>query len=487
MYKKLNIYIVLLLLFSMLGIFIVPTKSTMLLYGVSGGLALILCCLPVFIKRLDKYSPYIIPICALMYTCFMIYFDGFSIIMLLLMVLTIFISTLYHSPKASLVVSILSSLFLLVSFFFAKSAIFLYPYTFVKPFHIVTFVILIILFGLISYMQCVDSTRNIKDINKKMAIIDTSNLKSEQTLKSIYSTSINVKNYISNLDEKSSDLKHIADNISGSMDTISSNVDNQSSSVNNSLETLKTLVNEFGNVTSKFDVVRQSAENTQNISTNSNKKMQQMNTQMKEISQTVSELSSIMHEVENHNKKIVEIVEVIKNIANETNLLSLNASIEAARAGEHGKGFSVVANQVKSLSEQSQINAQEIEKSIVQIEKSIEKAMLTAEHSVTKTNEGVIFTNEAIESYYEIINNVNKIQIESEDVSKNSASLGNDISALYTTFSEVSEGYQTTNASIEEINALTKVQLTNINETKEKLGAIISSVSELTSSNQDCV
>ncbi|MGH4124613.1 MAG: methyl-accepting chemotaxis protein [Clostridium sp.] len=480
MYNKLNRKIILILLVSVLGFLITPSRTTAITFVSAGIITLILCSSAIFIKKLDKYSPYIIPIGILGYTCFMIYIDGFSILMLLLIVLTIFISTLYHNANASLIVSVISSLYLILIYYFAKDKIFYEYYAFVKPFHIITFVILITLFGAVSYMQCRSGAKIIKEVNDKMLDLDKANSKNEMTLASVFLASKDIKTFINSLNEKSSDLIGISDNISSSMDVISLNVESQSISVDTSLDTLQNLVAEFNNVTNKFEIVKSSAKNTQSISNNSNIKMQQMNVQMKEIRQTVVDLSQIMHEVDNHNNKIVKIVEVIKNIANQTNLLSLNASIEAARAGEQGKGFSVVANEVKNLSEQSEQSAKEIEQSINLIQLSIKNAMLTVEDSVNKTNEGVTFTNEAIDSYYDILKNVSKIESESEVVSKNNELLLKEINDLFSTFSQISQASQNSTASIEEVNALTKVQLANVTESKVNLNEIFSSVSKLT-------
>lgn len=481
MYKKLNRNIIILLSIGIIGFLASPTKAVALKFVTAGIITLILCSSALYIKKFDKYSPFIVPLCILGYNFFMMYMDGFSFLTLLLIILTIFISTLYHNANASLIVSILSSLYIVLTYTVGKSIYFSGSYVFMKSYHLITIVILIIIYGIISFMQCKIGERNLKEIKDKMQDVDKANSKNEMTLSSVASTSNDIKTFVNSLEEKSSDLTHIANNISSSMDVISSNVQNQCTDVDNSLDTLRKLISEFNNITEKFKVVKVSADDTQNISNISNSKMQQMNVQMKEIGHTVMNLSEIMNEVDKHNNKIVEIVEVIKNIADQTNLLSLNASIEAARAGEQGKGFAVVANEVKKLSEQSQQNAKEIEQSIGAIQSSVQNAMATVKDSVNKTNEGVIFTDEAIKSYYNILNNVKNIQIESEDVSKNNESLLKEVSALFNTFSEIARSAQTSTASIEEINSLTKTQLINVNGSKEVLGEIINSVSKLNS------
>ncbi|WP_281974354.1 globin-coupled sensor protein [Halobacillus litoralis] len=82
--------------------------------------------------------------------------------------------------------------------------------------------------------------------------------------------------------------------------------------------------------------------------------------QMNEIQKNIKEISDDMEKLKHVAEEISKIVTIVSSIAEQTNLLSLNASIEAARAGEHGAGFTVVANEVRKLSEQTQNSVAEV-------------------------------------------------------------------------------------------------------------------------------
>ncbi len=116
--------------------------------------------------------------------------------------------------------------------------------------------------------------------------------------------------------------------------------------------------------------------------------------------QRLQELKVAISEINNCSEQIRTIIGTIEDIANQTNLLSLNASIEAARAGEAGKGFAVVADQVKSLAEQSKEAAGETAKLIETTVEAVEKGISIADETVASMEEvfkGVTASTERME------------------------------------------------------------------------------------------
>jgi len=124
---------------------------------------------------------------------------------------------------------------------------------------------------------------------------------------------------------------------------------------------------------------------------------------MEEIQASVSQAAARVGELERRSREIGEIVDIIKEIAENTNLLALNAAIEAARAGEHGRGFAVVAQEVRKLAEHSARSAEQITNLIGSMQQSIASATEATETGLAQVQNGTALAASAGEALQQII------------------------------------------------------------------------------------
>ena len=126
----------------------------------------------------------------------------------------------------------------------------------------------------------------------------------------------------------------------------------------------------------------QEAGQTREIANQSNQRSARTSASMRELSERLAGSAQTLHKLRQQTEQITRVVDVIKGIAEQTNLLALNAAIEAARAGEQGRGFAVVADEVRSLSQRTQNSTAEIAQTVGDLHKVVGQSVAEMEQAM---------------------------------------------------------------------------------------------------------
>jgi methyl-accepting chemotaxis protein len=143
---------------------------------------------------------------------------------------------------------------------------------------------------------------------------------------------------------------------------------------------------------------------TSDLSENGERIVQEASGEIARIAESVNALSQVIATLGVHSTEINTIVQVIKKVADQTNLLALNAAIEAARAGEQGRGFAVVADEVRKLAENTGDATMRISAMIDSIQHKIDDAMVSMNESQAQVQSGVVLAARARDSLGNIRN-----------------------------------------------------------------------------------
>lgn len=182
---------------------------------------------------------------------------------------------------------------------------------------------------------------------------------------------------------------------------ISGNQTEQAAIAATSIENLNLAVKEIAQKT--VDVVT-SANDASSMADEGQRVVNKAVSGIQQVAVTVSESAKLMAALGQRSDQIGQIVNVIKDIAEQTNLLALNAAIEAARAGEQGRGFAVVADEVRKLAERTATATSEISGMINAIQEETGNAVTTMEKGSSQVSDGVAMANQAGQS----LQNINK-------------------------------------------------------------------------------
>lgn len=218
-------------------------------------------------------------------------------------------------------------------------------------------------------------------------------------------------------------LKNLVAKISDSATQTADSSSNLAQISEQSTQTMSQLASAVSQISSAASQVAQSAQEAATSSSHADRLSKQgketiekLVQRMQGIQVSIEESARAMGDLRKRSVQIGEIVGVITNIADQTNLLSLNAAIEAARAGEAGRGFAVVADEVRKLAESSSNSAREIHKIIDEVQKDTERSVKLVRQGEKDVKEGGVLTNQTQKIFSEIAGSIENVARQIEQI-----------------------------------------------------------------------
>jgi len=194
-----------------------------------------------------------------------------------------------------------------------------------------------------------------------------------------------IREVLRSADELSQSARTLADDVA----RVAKNGHEERSAANDTAAEVENITNRVSKMGGSAEIARQLSERAGSLSQNGQNVINSAVNEMELISNTVGKSSELIQNLGSYSGQISGIVGVIKEIADQTNLLALNAAIEAARAGEQGRGFAVVADEVRKLAERTTKSTDEITVMIATIQKGVSEAVDSMHGVSTRVGDGV--------------------------------------------------------------------------------------------------
>ncbi len=285
-------------------------------------------------------------------------------------------------------------------------------------------------------------------------------------IESFFNLSMSITQASRKVTSTSGDATNAIEEISKTIDEIAKGASAQAEEAQLGVQVVDKLSDQINFVYESYSGITNETNKIIDLNTIGLKAVTTLRDKSKETYETSEKIFSVVENLTNTTKDIGLFVESIENIAEQTNLLALNAAIEAARAGEAGKGFAVVADEVRKLADQSRKSTEEINNMMQSIQEESALAISSMEIMKKVSQDQNLAVDKTNSSFNDIANAIDYIVAKINDVNTAVIKMQNDKGEVISAIENISSVSQQTAASSEEVAATTENQLKTLDDMK---------------------
>jgi len=305
------------------------------------------------------------------------------------------------------------------------------------------------------------------DSRDEIGILADALNKMRDQLRSVIKNAADIANNLAassqELSASGEEVASAAQQVGHSIQQVASGAEEQSAQVEETSSRINQLIEEINDVTTMSDEMDGQADNVMNNIKEGNNSIENSVDQIEDVKNNSNEVSNTINNLGGLSNKIGEIVQLINDIAAQTNLLALNAAIEAARAGEAGRGFSVVADEIRQLAEESENATNQIGSLVKEIQNGVGNAVAKMDETEAVVAESVNAIKSTGSSFAEInsatvnlIELIESISVKAKNVGLNSKEVESAVQEIASVSEEAASNSEEVAAASEEQSASTE-------------------------------